>query len=586
METLTEQIRNLPNKIGVYVFRDSNGAILYVGKAVNLKRRVVSYLTDGNHKSVMLRKEASDLEFYVTNTEVEALILEHNLIKKHRPRYNILLKDDKTYPYIEIRMVDEFPGIYFSRKCGRKGSRYFGPFPSAGTVRRIIGITEKFFQLRTCGKDFYHRDRPCLKYQLKRCSAPCVGKLDSVAYSRLVEKARLFLNGNYEELEKTLTAEMTDCSDRLAYEKAARIRDLLVEIRRFKVRQSVFLEGEPSLDAVACAEEGNRAAIVILHFRSGRLLDKSEYVFDTYDGLFRHILEQHLFRLRYPLPLILVNRPVAAVEVLESYHRRKFGKSIEIRQPKRGRFFSVISMAENNANELLLRAKRQKEELKKLQQMLGLKKFPEQMECIDISHLGGTFMVASLVVFKDGESDKSRYRRFRIQHGGGNDDFQSVAEVVRRRYSRLFRENRRFPELLLIDGGKGQLSAARYELKKLGLLNRMELASLAKKEEMVFSARYPDGMVLDLREPAARILIRLRDEAHRFAISFNRQLRKKSAMAPVLTEVPGIGKEKSRRLLSRFGSLQGVLNTADEVLAEEITRGDIQNIRDYFGKPK
>ncbi|NOZ14191.1 MAG: excinuclease ABC subunit UvrC [Acidobacteria bacterium] len=586
METLTEQIRNLPNKTGVYVFRDSGGTILYVGKAVNLKRRVLSYLTDENHKSVMLRKEASALEFYVTNTEVEALILEHNLIKKHRPRHNILLKDDKTYPYIEMRMTDEFPGIYFSRKCGRNGSRYFGPFPSAGAVRRIIGITEKFFQLRTCGKDFYHRNRPCLKYQLKRCSAPCAGKADFDAYRRQVEKAGLFLSGSYEELEKTLTAEMTDCSEQLAYEKAARIRDLLDEIRRFKTRQSVLLEGGVFLDAAAWAEEGSRAAVVVLHFRAGRLLDKTEYVFDIQEELFRHVLEQHIFRLRQPLSLLLVNRPVSAVEVLESFHRQKFGKSIEIRQPKRGRFLSVISMAEKNAGEVLLRAERRKEDLEELRRILGLKKIPEQMECIDISHLGGKFMVASLVVFRNGEPDKSRYRRFRIQHGGGNDDFRSVAEVVRRRYGRILRQKGCLPELLLIDGGKGQLSAARYELEKLGVEHQMELASLAKKEEMIFSARYPDGIALDLREPAARILIRLRDEAHRFAIAFNRQLRKKHAVAPVLTEVPGIGKEKSRRLLIRFGSLRGVLNAADAVLAEEIGQRDIQNIREYFGKPK
>ncbi|MCK5879304.1 MAG: excinuclease ABC subunit UvrC [Holophagae bacterium] len=586
MEALTKKIRNLPSKIGVYVFRGPGGNILYVGKALDLKRRVASYLKDGSNKSVMLRKRAHDIEFYVTNTEVEALILEHNLIKKYRPRYNILLKDDKTYPYIEMSMEDEFPGIYFSRKCSRENSRYFGPFPSAGAVRRIIGITEKFFQLRTCGKDFYNRKRPCLKYQVKRCSAPCVGYQGVEPYQNSVEKAALFLGGHFEELEKTLSAEMEDCASRLAYEKAGRIRDLLEEIRRFKARQSVFLEGEPTLDAVACVSEGGRTAVMILHFRAGRLLDKNEYVFENQENLFGKVLEQHLYRLRQPLPMLLVNQTVPALEMLENYHRQRFGKSIEIRFPRRGRFLSVIRMAEANAGELLRRAEERREELKTLQGMLGLKILPERMECIDISHLGGDFMVGSLVSFKNGEPDKSNYRRFRIGHGGGNDDFRSVAEVIKRRYVRLLREGSPLPDLVLIDGGKGQLSAAREQMGTLGLLERVEMAALAKKEERIFSVRYPEGMVLDPRIPASRILIRLRDEAHRFAIAFNRDLRSRRAISPRLAEVPGIGDRKARRLLSRFGSFQAVLEAEDEALREEIGSKDIRNIRDYFGKPE
>ncbi len=557
-----------------------------MGKAVDLKRRVVSYLKDDSHKSIMLRKEARDLEFYVTNTEVEALILEHNLIKKHRPRYNILLRDDKTYPYIEMRLGDEFPGIYFSRKCDRKGSRYFGPFPSAGVVRRIIGITEKFFQLRSCGKDFFNRKRPCLKYQVKRCSAPCVGYQAVEPYRFSVEKAALFLGGHYETLEKTLTAEMESFSSRLAYEKAGRIRDLLAEIRRFKARQSVFLEGELSLDAVAAVEEAGRTGIVIFHFRAGRLLDKSEYLFESHEGLIRHVLEQHLYRLRKPLPLLLINQSVSALEILKTYHRHRFGRTIEIRFPKRGRFLSVVRMAEENARELLLRAESRRNELKTLQVMLGLKTLPERMECIDISHLGGEFMAGSLVSFKNGEPDKSNYRRFRIRHGGGNDDFQSVAEVVRRRYTRLLKAKEKLPDLVLIDGGKGQLSAAREEMEALGILDRVELAALAKKEETVFSMRYPKGVILDMREPAARVLIRLRDEAHRFAIAFNRELRSRRALSPGLTEVPGIGEKKARKLMAFFGSLQAVLGAEDEVLAKVIGLSEIRNIREYFGKPE
>ncbi|NOY22153.1 MAG: excinuclease ABC subunit UvrC [Acidobacteria bacterium] len=586
MEALTKKIRNLPSKIGVYVFLGSGGKILYVGKAVDLKRRVASYLKDDSHKSIMLRKEALDLEFYVTNTEVEALILEHNLIKKHQPRYNVLLKDDKTYPYIEIRMEDEFPGIYFSRKCDRKGSRYFGPFPSAGAVRRIIGITEKFFQLRTCGKDFFNRKRPCLKYQVKRCSAPCVGYQAVGPYRFSVEKAALFLGGHYEMLEKTLIEEMKDFSSKLAYEKAGRIRDLLAEIRRFKARQSVFLEGEPSLDAVAAVEEGGRTGIVILHFRAGRLLDKSEYLFESHEGLIRHVLEQHLYRLRQPLPMLLTNRSVPGVEILESYHRQRFGRAIEIRFPKRGRFLSVIRMVEENARELILRAESRRNELKTLQIMLGLKTLPERMECIDISHLGGEFMVGSLVSFKNGEPDKGSYRRFRIRHGGGNDDFRSVAEVVKRRYVRVLKEKGQLPDLVLIDGGKGQLSAAREEMEALGILGRVELAALAKKEETVFSMRYPEGIILDLRQPSARILIRLRDEAHRFAITFNRELHGRQVLSPGLTEVPGIGEKKARKLMAFFGSLQAVLGAEDAKLAKVIGLSDIRSIREYFGKPE
>ncbi|RLE22847.1 MAG: hypothetical protein DRJ08_03505, partial [Acidobacteria bacterium] len=350
-------------------------------------------------------------------------------------------------------------------------------------------------------------------------------------------------------------------------------------------RQSVFLEGEPVLDAVALVEEGGKAGVVVLHFRGGRLLDKSEYLFENNEGLFRQVLEQHLYRLRQALPLLLINLPVPSVDVLESYHRQRFGKKIEIRFPKRGRFLAVIHMAEENARELLSRAESRRKELETLQQMLRLKKLPERMECIDISHLGGEFMVGSLVSFRNGAPDKGNYRRFRISHGGGNDDFRSVAEVVRRRYQRLLEEKSALPDLILIDGGKGQLSAAKAELATLGLLGRVELAALAKKEETVFSAHYPDGIVLNIREPGARILIRLRDEAHRFAITFNRQLREKHATSPRLTEVPGIGDRKARRLLAHYGSLQAVLDAKDEKLAELIGKVDIRGIREYFGKP-
>jgi len=586
MEILTKKIRTLPSKTGVYIFRGSGGDILYVGKAVDLKRRVTSYLTDDSHKSIMIRKEAGDLEFYVTNTEVEALILEHNLIKKHRPRYNILLKDDKTYPYIEFRMDDEFPGIYFSRKCERKGSRYFGPFPSAGSVRRIIGITEKFFQLRTCGKDFFKRRRPCLKYQIKRCSAPCVGYQTAEPYRRSVERAALFLAGHYEELEKAMTVEMENFSSDLAYEKAGEIRDLLEEIRRFKARQSVNLEGELSLDAVAAVNDGGRTGVAILHFRSGRLLDKSEYIFDTHEGLFRNVLEQHLYRLRQPLPMLITNQSVPGVEILESYHRQRFERAIKIRFPKRGEFLSVIRMAEENARQLLLRAASRREELETLRLMLSLNILPERMECIDISHLGGEFMVGSLVSFVNGEPDKANYRRFRIRHGGGNDDFRSVAEVVKRRYTRILMENGRLPDLVLIDGGKGQLSAAQEVMETLGIMDKVELAALAKKEETVFSTRHPKGIALDVRDPSARVLIRVRDEAHRFAIAFNRQLRERNAVSPGLMEVPGIGDKKARRLLGHFGSFQAVLDAEDEALCGIVGLADIHSIREYFGKPE
>ncbi len=533
----------------------------------------------------MLRRDAKDLEFYVTNTEVEALILENNLIKKHRPRYNVLLKDDKTYPYIEIRLADSFPGIYFSRKNDCPGSRYFGPYPSAGAVRRIIGITEKFFHLRTCGKEFENRERPCLKYQVKRCSAPCVGSPDPDVYRESVNRAVLFLGGHYEKLEMKLTEEMERFSESLAFERAAQIRDLLFEIRRFKARQSVFLPGIPSLDAVAARTKAEKIAIVMLHFRSGRLLDKSEYLFDNEDNLFRHVLEQHISRLRQPLPLLLVNRDGTDREILEHYHFRRFGKTMEVRVPKRGRFLSVIKMAEENADEVLRRAESRGKELETLQTLLKLRSVPKRIECVDISHLGGTFTVGSLVVFRNGEPDKREYRRFRIRHGGGNDDFRSVAELVRRRYSRLLREKKPLPDLILIDGGKGQLKAAELELNRLGIADQVDLAALAKKEETVFSNRIPDGIRLDFRDAPVRVLTRIRDEAHRFAIAFNRRLRGKSALSPRLIEVPGIGEVKARRLLLKFGSLDAVLRQSDDALAAVLTGNEILNLREYFGKP-
>ena len=579
MNQLTEQIRNLTSDTGVYLFKDETGTILYVGKAVDLHRRVSSYLKDPSSKSVRIRQRAASVEVYVTGSEVEALILEHNLIKKHKPPLNIELKDDKTYPYIELTVDDPYPGIYFSRKTGKKGCVYFGPYPSAGAVRRIISMAEKFFRLRTCRADFDRRKRPCLKYQVQRCTAPCVGLVDADQYREQVTHARMFLEGRYDALEKQIRLDMERLAETLAFEQAAELRDLLKEVERFRSQRIVLVKEQEPVDVVARIDAGDRVFVVVLHFRNGRLLDKSEYAFEPEDGNLQPFLEQYLYRRRGPLGKLLVNELPENPDLLAAYHLRRFDRKLAIHRPERGRLRKVMGMAMENARQMVLREEKAISELNRLSEDLGLSRVPRVVECLDISHLAGTDMVGAVVRFTDGNPDKRQYRRFQIKHGQGNDDFLSMKEVMTRRYGRLKREGRPFPDLVVIDGGKGQLSVAKQVVAELGLQGEFDLVALAKKDERVFSADLPDGLVLDFHQSAHRLLPRIRDEAHRFAIEYNRQKRSASASTPGLRDVPGIGEQKVRRLMRRFGSLPAVLGASDDQLAEVIGPSDIAAIR-------
>lgn len=582
MTTLQQQIRNLTNDTGVYLFRKGDGTIIYVGKAIDLRRRVSSYLNDSSLKSRRIRSQAEQVEVYVTGTEAEALILENNLIKKHRPRYNILLKDDKTYPYIELTMGDAYPGVYFSRRTSNETSRYFGPYPSAGAVRRIISLTEKFFRLRTCRADFDKRTRPCLKYQIHRCTAPCVGYVDGETYSRQVRQAEMFLDGRYDKLEVQVKEDMERLAEKLEFERAAELRDLLREIEKFRSKRVVLMDAAAPLDAVAVTESGEESVFCILHFRNGRLLDKSEYRFPTGEGLLQQFLEQYLHRLKGPLKWLVVNRMPADPDLLTGYHQYRFDQKLNLRCPQRGRFLRVIRLAEENVMQQVRQDEARIRELKLLKDRLKLQRVPRVCECMDISHLGGTAMVGSVVRFTDGKADKDHYRRFRIRHGQGNDDVRSIREVVSRRYGRLKREGRPMPDLIIIDGGKGQLRAVKEELQELGLAGQADLVSLAKREETVFSGEFPEGLELDFHEPAVRLMARIRDEAHRFALTYNRKLRQKAGREPALTDVPGIGETKAKRLLRAFGSLKAVLAVNDEQLKEYISEKDVAAIRTHM----
>lgn len=586
-EHIEEQLRELPNKPGVYLMKDEMEEIIYVGKAKSLRKRVRSYFRKGNHtfKTKIMVEYINDFDYIITDTEVEAFILEANLIKKHQPRFNIRLKDDKTYPYIKVTINEDFPRIFKTRIVKNDGARYYGPFANVDAIYKTIDVLKDLFALRTCKKDLKAdspEERPCLNYHIGKCLGPCIGAIDRKSYRDLVDQVSMFLSGHQDELIDRVEEKMYEAAREKNFEKAARLRDSIEALKKISTQQKVMSEKNINQDVVALArdEEGQSCAQVLI-VRNGRLIGQEFYLMegseDEKDGEIMESFLQQFYEQAPQIPdEILLSTEINEKELLSYWLRSKKGKKIRIHFPERGEKKRLLEMAARNAEQNLrkesIKRKYQKERTNKavqeLKSYLGLKVDPHHIEGFDISNIQGTDPVASMVVFKGGIASKQDYRRFKIKTVLGPNDFAMMQEVVERRYTRLLNEGKKLPDLILIDGGKGQLNAAHEVLCQLGL-NDQAIIGLAKKEEEVFIPGRSEPIIIPHDTPALHLIQRVRDEAHRFAVSYHRKLRSRRLTHTMLDDIPGVGPKRRQALLQHFGSL-GEIKKANITQLKEV----------------
>jgi excinuclease ABC subunit C len=574
-------LANLTHRPGVYRMIGAQGQILYVGKAKDLAKRVGSYFTRASNKRIALMvSQIADIEITVTHTEAEALILENNLIKTHQPRYNVLLRDDKSYPYIFLS-GDAFPRLGFHRGARNQKGRYFGPYPSSGAVRETLKLLQKLFPVRQCEDSYFaNRSRPCLQYQIDRCTAPCVGFVTPERYAQDVRDIELFLEGKASDVVQRWVGKMEKAAEALEYEEAAKLRDQIAALTTIQEKQ--YVSGERGdLDIVAVASKQGVACIQLFFVRHGHNLGNKTLYPRTGEGaseaeLISAFIAQYYLHKAVPAE-ILVNVTPEDVEVLEEGLSAQAGRRVRIRTAPRGDRARWLKMARTNAamavEARLATSAASGQRMEALQQALELDELPRRMECFDISHTGGSLTVASCVVFQDGAPLNSDYRRFNIKGIQPGDDYAAMRQALRRRYTRLLNGEGQMPDILLIDGGKGQLSAAHEILTEIGVSGLL-LLGVAKGPdrrpglESLFLLGRDQPLILPANSPALHLVQHIRDEAHRFAITGHRQRRAKGKRASPLEEIPGIGAKRRQRLLKHFGGLQGLSRAGAEDIAK------------------
>ena len=582
----------VPLQPGVYLHRDSAEKVLYVGKSASLRNRLRSYFGSKKNldaKTLELVSRIDDFEYIVTESEQEALLLENSLIKEHKPKYNIRLKDDKTYPYIKVDLSEDFPRVYVTRRTANDGARYFGPFASAGSVRKTLDLLKRLFPYRSCTKAITGNDsRPCLEYHIKRCVAPCTGYASRIDYSEVIAQVVMFLEGNTKEVVSNLKTTMLEASDNLEFERAGALRDRLTAIEKVYEGQNVVGLGREDLDVIGAAYGGEEAWVEIFFIRQGKLIGRDHFTMsgtreeDGHEILARFI-EQFYSSASHVPRRILVPETISGKEMIASWLQTKRSGPVEIAIPQRGAKRRLINMVTTNAAQGLEQLKlkwisdstRMETAMSELQEELNLPQPPQRIECYDVSHIQGTNTVASMSVFQDGKPLSSNYRRFKIKSHSGNDDFASMREVLTRRFKRLKNareggeENASFataPDLVLIDGGKGQLSSALEVMLYLGLQD-IQLASIAKREEEIFLPDAAEPVIMPRNSQGLFLLQRARDEAHRFAVTFHRNLRGKSSVKSALDLVPGIGPKRRKMLIRSFGSVKGIREASEDQIA-------------------
>jgi len=600
--TLKEKIENLPGSPGVYLYRDSSGKTIYVGKAKSLRNRVRSYFQEGrplDPKTDRLVSEVADIECIVTDSEVEALILESTLVKKNQPRYNVNLKDDKSFPYLKLTVNEPYPRIFITRRIKRDGALYFGPFLPASYARQTIKLINKYFKLRTCNLEIDGSlPRPCLDYQMKRCLGPCVAGLCSrEQYGRAVEDVKLLLSGKSEELIRQLESRMNEASEQLRYEAAALYRDWIAMVRDMSERQKMILAGQDDSDLFGYFQEGSRLALQVFAMRGGRIVGRREFYWEDLisfepSEFFSAALKQYYLQDTFTPVEIYIPADIEDAEVLESWLSERRGRRVHIRSPKRGLKSGLLDLVMRNARmsfETRFRVLKPKgaELLAPLQEILHLGALPRRVEAFDVSHIQGADTVASMVVCENGEMKRSAYRKFKIESVKGPDDFASMREAVHRHYENVLEEDEAsLPDLVLIDGGKGQLSAAGEALEDLGL-ERLPVAAIAKKEEIIFvRGREDEPIRLPGESPLLQLFQAMRDEAHRFAVTYHRKRRELRDFDSELLDIPGIGEVRRKVLLRAFGSLERVRSANFEELAPYVGPKAAEQIIEYFRRPQ
>jgi len=593
---LREKASQLPLEPGVYLYKDAHGTVLYVGKAQSLRARVRSYFSDdrlADVKTGTLIAEAADLDYILVDNNKEALALENNLIKQYKPRFNILLRDDKTYPYIRLTN-EKYPRVYVTRRIIKDGSTYYGPYFPGNLAHRLVSFIHRHFKIPSCKVDLTrNHTHPCLEYHIHRCLGPCVAGLTTdEEYAEAVRQVRLFLDGRLHDLLAELKQRMRIFSEQTQFERAASLRDLISTVEELEQKQKIAaIEGDDT-DIFAYYAEPPLIAINLFHLRKGKIVDRREFFWEDqmeFDPaeFFSSLLKQVYLDQQYIPGLIHVPADFEDRETLEDYLGEKRGRKVEIHTPQRGQKKAMLDLVETNAkhsfNQRFRVLKPSSAAIQEaLQDALNLVEAPKRIECFDISHIQGTDKVASMVVWEDGRMKKSDYRKFIIRTVEGNDDFASMCEVVTRRYSRIKKENEPMPGLVLIDGGLGQLHAAAGALEEIGIINQ-PLASIAKREEIVYVYGQEDEPIkLDRFSPVLHLIQTVRDEAHRFAITFHRTRRNASRLTSELENVAGIGAKTVSKLLREFGSAERVRQAPEKDLIDAVGLAAARRLRSYF----
>jgi len=604
LDELLKKIENLPRLPGVYLFKNKNDKIIYIGKAKSLYTRVKSYFSPNINsiKTEALVSKIADVDVIVTDNEVEALILEANLIKQYKPRYNVNLKDDKSYPYIVITNED-FPQVYPTRRVVMDGSKYFGPYTEVKTMKHALKVLRDVFKIRSCKYNLTEETiqkgkyKVCLDYHIKKCDGPCEGLISKENYNKMIQEVEQVLRGNIDGLINSLKEEMIKLSSELKFEKAAEIRNKLEALQVYANTQKVVSQELIDRDIITFAADIPDGVAAIFNIRKGKLVGRKKFTFNYNINLPDSVVISDLLRNIYSNPVeipdqIVVSELPDEKEIIESWLKEKAGKKVKVITPKSNQELnSLLNLCKQNAvydlNEIKLQ--RMKKEgaipyvLKSLQRDLYLSKPPIRIECFDISTLQGSDTVASLVVFENGKPKKSDYRKFIIKSVHGQNDFASMSEVVERHYKRTLEENKPLPHLIMVDGGKGQLNSAIKILKKLGLTN-ISIIGLAKRLEEIYIPEKKDPIQIPKTSSSLKLLQQIRDEAHRFAITFHREKREKRIIKSELDEIEGIGSKTAQKLLTHFGSVENIRNSSLDQIAEIIGKSKASIVYNYFHK--
>jgi len=600
---MAEQLRRLPTGPGVYLFKDTPGNILYVGKAANLHNRVRSYFGIQQKLSPKLQRmvaRVSDLEFFVTASEQEALILELNLIKRHRPRYNVRLKDDKTFPYLKIDPNEDWPRVHVTRRLEQDGAYYFGPFASAKSLRQTLKLIKGIFPFRSCSKAITGTDpRPCLEYHIGHCLAPCIGAVSRQEYAEVIREVILFLEGKQEKVVRALESQMKKAAQALDFERAALLRDQLQAVNQVIEGQRIATTASGEQDVIAFAQDKDQAYVQVFFIRSNKLIGRESFVlqgtqYEEPRQIMTSFIKQFYDSSPSIPPLLLLQHPVEDTAVIENWLQSKRGARVRLQVPRRGNKKQLVDIAAKNAEQGLeqlkikeLAAPRELDEaLAEIQNKLHLAGLPLRMEGYDISNIQGAAAVGSMVVFEKGRPKPAHYRRFRIKTVAGANDYAMLQEVLKRRFKRISDASDAWatlPDLVLVDGGKGQLSAAREAMAELGA-ESVPTASLAKENEEVFIPDQTEPVILPRSSAGLKLLQRLRDEAHRFALGYHQKIHKRESFASAMDNIPGIGPKRKQALIRQFGSIQAIREASEDELAAArgMTKSLAKKVKEYL----